>query len=323
MTKYIDPPRTSRAKRSADAAAEVSALAPQTPKGIDARSLAAAPTQGFTITRVDPTPNKSARSRGSGDRPGTNASRSRIVARGAGAAGSRGRGGAFRGRGRGGAQGGVPRANKPAARGKKRRGPAVKRDREEDYDEPLNSEELAYLNSVEQGVKSPFVPTTTLGALDKQGPAVATSTGPRGLTESVIYQLQLLTDGFPRDAPVHPRTRLAEYNGKGVLFESIEEKKRLEDMGRKFDTLSEAEKSAILNALVAGRYAIPKLAGKGDLAGQVDEVLTHNETYLLADKTRLLEKVKSLLPSQKPPASKGKQPAPKAKQTAKPTAKRV
>lgn len=164
-----NPPRTSRAKRSADAAAEVSALAPQTPKGIDARSLAAAPTQGFTITRVDPTPNKSARSRGSGDRPGTNASRSRIVARGAGAAGSRGRGGAFRGRGRGGAQGGVPRANKPAARGKKRRGPAVKRDREEDYDEPLNSEELAYLNSVEQGVKSPFVPTTTLGASTNKG----------------------------------------------------------------------------------------------------------------------------------------------------------
>ncbi|RFU28359.1 hypothetical protein B7463_g7965, partial [Scytalidium lignicola] len=301
-------PRISRAQRSANAAAEVSSLPASRPKGIDARALAAAPAQGFTITRVDPTPIGGPRNRGSSDRPGNIVNRSKIVTRGVG---YRGRaGGAVRGRGRGrGGQNSASRGrgNKQATRGKRRKGPVIKRDQEEDFDEPLTAEELAFLNSAEQGVKTEFVPTTTPESLKKQGPPVATNSTPRGLAESVIYKMQVLTNDFHTNgAHVHPKTRVAEYNRNGVLFESIEEKQRLEALGKRFDTISDAEKSAILKGLVAGHYAAPKPARKGDIAGHADFYLTHNETYLPADKTHLVEKLRTLLPTQKPPAGRAK-----------------
>ncbi|KAH8813175.1 hypothetical protein F5884DRAFT_751466 [Xylogone sp. PMI_703] len=299
-----EQPRISRAQRSANAAAEVSSLPASRPRGIDARALGAAPAQGFTITRVDPTSTRGNRNQTISNRGGRIVNRSKIVGRGAGAAGTRGRsGGAIRGRGRGTGKNIGSRGNRSGT--KKRRGPIVKRDQEEDFDEPYNAEELAFLDSAEQGVKHDYVPTTAPESLQKQGPPVATSSAPRGLAESIAYRMQILTDSFPTNgAYVHPKKRMAQYNKNGVFFENIEERQRLEALGKKFDSISDAEKSAILNALVAGNYVVPKATG--DIASHVASYLTHNETYLPADKTHLVEKLKSLLPAQQPQANKAK-----------------
>ncbi|KAB8305045.1 hypothetical protein EYC80_004349 [Monilinia laxa] len=311
-----DQPRSTRAERSSNAVNDISSLAPQPSRGIDARSLAARPPPGQTFTisrRID---NGGPRGRGpNGHSPnyrGRGGALSRTGA-GAGRGGARvgagGRGGGAR-RGRGSGQR-APRGPKPAD---------VELD---EYDPPYTPEEQQYLDSQEGGEWVPYNPVTSLSDLEGWGPAVATSEDTNGLKESIIYKMQVASGTLgQRDVPTPPERHLANVErGFGTVFESREEKEALEKWkdgeeawrneirwkvhkDYKFEGLKAEEKEALLKEMVAGVYEKPENVQKGFL-GDIERLTRKNETFLPEDSSSLQETLQSFLPANVPKPQKG------------------
>jgi hypothetical protein len=305
LISEVDAPRTTRAQKGAEAAKEILAA----PRGIDARSLAAKPPGGFTISRVDTGPSQQGRGgfvpRGrngfSGNRggpggftprnrgPGGTGTSSR-AGRAGGARGARGAGG--RGRGRG-------------DRGKRPRGPRPKTEEADDVDEPFNEEELAWMAGDASGWASSYVPKTSLEQL--LGKGLTAMGSPRGTLEAAMYKVQVGTNNINGERK-HSEEHLANMNkGNGSFFETAEakvvtqqylndtrEKKGLKPL--EIPILPETERKKLSEAWIAGHYVGPKPAEKGDVLGQVDVYAKLNETYLPEDARKLQAKLATLLP---------------------------
>ncbi|OBT89465.1 hypothetical protein VE02_02049 [Pseudogymnoascus sp. 03VT05] len=309
------PVRTLRITRTATATAELSSLKPSRPRGVDARSLAAAPPRTLNISRTfDDSPQRGGfqprgrggfvpRGRGgSGDR-----GRGGFVPRGRGGFGAGGRGGAMfrgrgganaRGRGRGGARG----------RGKKSQGP--KRQAEDYEDVPLSPEEIAYEVARDMGVQRAAISgTTTHADLECNYPGLATDSVPLGLVETVRDHIKKLT-GQHGNALLDARTHANQYNhGRGTLFLDEAEKnsvlgpKYSERAPKEYKTISEEEREIIMKALVGGQYASVASPKMNDILGTVEIKGTMNPTYLPVNTAALKGKVQQLLPVLKPKKS--------------------
>lgn len=300
-TENPSPP--SQAERSASAAAEITSLKPAASRGIDARSLAAAPTPRFTIRRMDfgsPV-----------DRGG----------RGGSFTGSRGRGGGvMRGRGaRGGARGSRGGARGRGGRGgakrpKRKQGARVDEDSIVD-NEPMTAEEKAYVDRIEMGVARAFpAGTTTLEELLKDSPAMATSTAPSGIVEGIRDRMRILA-GQTGNQAISSRDHALAYNkGNGTFFVDDADLARATSRGRdfytpkKYDTLDETERRTILQTLVAGQHPPMKQpAPRGDPLTNIDTYTQRNETYLATDTKTLKAKVQTLLPVKRAAAAPAKE----------------
>ncbi|KAL3422148.1 hypothetical protein PVAG01_06304 [Phlyctema vagabunda] len=288
----------SRTERSASAVKSISSL-PSTPsRGIDARSLAARPTGGFTITRVD----MGGRSAGAGGFSG--ASRGGGVFRGR--EGFRGRGAFGDSRGRGRARG------KGRGRGKDGRAPPRTREemdeekkRQKKRDQLSPEQDLAWRRGM---TPREYVPRTTLDSLLPHIPAIATKAN-INLTRSVVNSLQVMTG----DTQLHtlgPEERIDMINkGKGTMMWDKEEKDEFEkyvaakrakhpDNARYiFKPVPKEQTDAILEAVVAGKHAIPQAPQSSDILGLVDSYALRNETYLPEHSETLKAKLRTLLPA--------------------------
>ncbi|ELR10013.1 hypothetical protein VC83_06416 [Pseudogymnoascus destructans] len=316
VEKPRPPVRTLRITRTATATAELSSLKPSKPRGVDARSLAAAPPRTLNISRTfNDTPQRGgfqARGRGdfvprgrggSGDR-----GRAGFVPRGRGGFGAGGRGGAMsrgrggataRGRGRGGARGG---------RGKKSQGP--KREAEDYEDVPLSPEELAYEAARDMGVqRAANSGTTTHVNLEYNIPSLATGSAPLGLVETVRDHIRKLT-GQHGNELLDAHAHADQYNhGQGTLFLDEADKNSIlgpnyaEGTPREYKTISKEEREVIMKSLVGGQY--PSLAPPkaNDILAGVEIKGNMNPTYLPADTASLKGKVQQLLPVLKPKKS--------------------
>ncbi|KAE8451047.1 hypothetical protein EG329_004719 [Mollisiaceae sp. DMI_Dod_QoI] len=279
-----DGPRISRSQKSAEAFKEVSALAPTPARGIDARSLAAKPPT-FSIRRVDG--GTSFQGRGGGFTP-----RSRGTLQGSA------RGGAgMRGRGRGGARGRGARG-RGKARTPQKKAAKEKTDDDAFLEEPYSEEELAYLEMSDGGFPKDYIPETSAESLAKYGPAVMSS--PRGIHESVVHRMMIATDNKDpsfEHASIH-LARMEE--GLGTLFEDGEQKALTEKFqgSRKFMSLPERSRNAIMQQWVAGHYRPPGTPMKGDVVRLARQMTRRNETYLPEDADRFERKLTSILPPQ-------------------------
>ncbi|KFY26238.1 hypothetical protein V493_04208 [Pseudogymnoascus sp. VKM F-4281 (FW-2241)] len=297
------PVRTLRITRTATATAELSSLKPSTPRGVDARSLAAAPPPTLKISR-ELTDAPSPRGRGgfvprgrggTGDR-----GRGGFVPRGRGGFGFGGRGGATargRGRGRGGARGG---------RGKNTRRPREEEGR--DYEDvPLSREELAYEAARDMGVQRAATSgTTTHANLECNIPGLATGSAPLGLVETVRDHIKKLT-GQHGNALLDANAHADQYNhGQGTLFLNEAEKisilgpNYVEGTPREYKTINEGEREVIMKSLVGGQYPNMAPAGAKDILREVEIHGNMNPTYLPVDTAALKGKVQELLPVLKP-----------------------
>lgn len=311
-----EKPSVTRAERSANAAKEVSSLPrAATPRGIDARSLAAKPPQGISIRRVgarvrmdEAPPSGASGQRGRGARPrGGAASRGKPVAR----AGRGGRPRAGRSRGKGKGRGrGMPKAGSEKD--------------VEDVEPPLEKEEAAWFDGFESGFEIPYNPTTNLEYLKKSGASVMPPSSQMGVVESVAHRFQIATSMV--SAPdTHSAIHLERIKrGDGSIFESPEAKAVAQDYYDQFrqadadkladregrerkkveprplptlDALPENIRSELAKVLVAGHYTAPKHADKGDVLGLVETYAKLNETYLPHSKKSFEEKLRSLLPA--------------------------
>ncbi|KAH8679822.1 hypothetical protein BGZ60DRAFT_428119 [Tricladium varicosporioides] len=304
-----DAPQPSRSERSKEALNIIREFAPRPPpsRGIDARSLAAAPPR-FTITRTE--------SRDPGPERGParfERSSLRLPGSRTGGGGGRGvtRGGGRGGRGRGGRRGG-PRDKKK------------KRDDEEELEEPYNEEEKAWFKGNDCGWDTPYNPTTSAETLAQMGPPVISSA--RGIAETIAYKMQVAT-GNTAGAGRHAGHHLSKmYRGNGVaFFESKEQKEVAAEFKRKRDMegygtameflggkkpmgkLDQKEREMLTKAWVAGQYTAPGTPVGGDVLAQVGSFLRRNETYLPEDARKLEAKIASLLPN----TAKNTRPSPR------------
>lgn len=321
--------RITRTARTATATAELSSLKPSAPRGVDARSLASAPPPFLKITReLTDTPDRPQRTGQSGGRgggfvprgqgnfvprgqgsftprgPGNFApgGRGNFTPRGRGGAGGRGRGGVARGRGgpRGGGSG-----------GRKRPG----RDANDDMwaDTPLTAAEQAYKDARDMGVLAPArVGLTTMQSLETDVPALATSTAPIGLVETIRDHVRKLTGQHGNqliEGDEHGR-QYAE--GNGTLFvndadlESVVGQRHYRGTPTEYTPVPENEREAIMNGLVAGQYPNVSPAMANDTLGGVEATANKNPTYLPQNTAELKAKVQALLPT-----SRAKTGAPK------------
>ncbi|KAF5868860.1 uncharacterized protein Bfra_011825 [Botrytis fragariae] len=313
-------PRSTRAERSSIATADISSLASQPSRGIDARSLAARPPPGQTFTisrRIDdsgprvraPGARHSPNYRGRGGALSGGAGTGRL---GAGAGAGRGVDPVVqeellhgRTRGRGG-RGGKPRL---------RAGPKPADVELDEYDPPYTVEEQQYLDSQEGGEFVFYNPVTSMSDLESWGPAIATSSSTNGLKESIIYKMQVVSGTLAqKDVPTPPERHLANLErGMGTVFESKEEKETLEKWrdgeeawrnevrwkvhkDYKVEGLKEEEKEAILKEMVAGVYPKPGEVKK-NIYGEIERLSRKNETFLQDDSRSFAEKLQSMLPA--------------------------
>ncbi|KAK6612846.1 hypothetical protein H4I95_01190 [Botrytis cinerea] len=300
-------PRSTRAERSSIATADISSLASQPSRGIDARSLAARPPPGqtFTISRRIDDSGPRVRAPGAPHSPNY---RGRGGALSGGAGTGRFGAGAGRGGGRGGRGG---RGGKPRVRA----GPKPTDVELDEYDPPYTVEEQQYLDSQEGGEWVFYNPVTSVSDLESWGPAIATSSSTNGLKESIIYKMQVVSGTLAqRDVPTPPERHLANLErGMGTVFESREEKETLEkwrdgeEASRnearwkvhkdyKVEGLKEEEKEALLKEMVAGVYAKPGDVKK-NIYGEIERLSRKNETFLQDDSRSFAEKLQSMLPA--------------------------
>ncbi|OBT70059.1 hypothetical protein VE03_00580 [Pseudogymnoascus sp. 23342-1-I1] len=292
-------PRTLRITRTATATAELSSLRPSAPRGIDARSLAAAPPRTLKITReASDTPQRGGFTpRGTGNfvprgRGGSGGrGRGGFVPRGRGGFGDRGRGGGTfrgrggataRGRGRGGARGG-------RGKGKAR---VAKTEAKDFEDEPLSSEETAYEAARDMGVETAAPSgTTTYANLECNVPSLAVDSAPLGLVETVRDHIRKLTGQ-------QGTLLLNEAEKSSVLGPNY-----VKGTPRKYKTITEEEKEVIMKSLVGGQYPNMALPKTNDILGVVEIQGNMNPTYLPVNTAAMKEKVQQLLPVVKPKKS--------------------
>ena len=310
---YTDKHAITRTERSTNAAKEVSSLPRATaPRGIDARSLAAKPPQGFTIRRIEmdgPSRGGFSGQRSFGPRPrGGAAGRGRLRARGG--------------------RGGLARSSDRGSRGRKKGGGRGRRQGDgEKFDfvePPLTKEEKPWFEGFESGFEIPYNPTTNLEYLKRVGASVMPASSPMGVVESVAHKFQVAS-GLVSAPSTHSATHLERINrGGGSIFESPEAKavaqvyydqmrqadedKLADKEGRErkkveprllptLDVLPENIRSELAKVWVAGHYAAPGHADKGDILGLVEKYAKLNETYLPHNKEDFEEKLRSLLPA--------------------------
>ena len=222
-------------------------------------------------------------------------------------------------RGRGGTRGARARG-----RGRGRtRGPRPKREADEVVEEPFTEEELEWMAGNDGGWPEPYAPKTSLEQFIGKGPSVISS--PRGLVESAVYKMQVATDNV-NGPHMHADEHIARLTkGHGTLFESAKAKEATEEylnskreriadrLGLEYKPLEtpllpESEREKISKAWIAGHYAGPKPAEKGDILGQVEAYTRRNETYLPEDARKLQAKLASLLPAGSAPRQPVRKP---------------
>ncbi|TAQ87493.1 hypothetical protein B7494_g4195 [Chlorociboria aeruginascens] len=302
--------RITRSARTARAIGEVTSLAPTPSKGIDARSLAAKPPQGFQIRRVD-------ESRGRGGHRGS-AGRGRgnggFSERGGGGGFTpRGGPGGFRGRGAGlRGRGGPNMRGRGRGRGGRKQRVNFNNDNNEDEERPISLEETAYMDGVRCGVKTTYTPSTSLESLMMRGPNLSTSS--LGRAESILNKMRVATGTERVDAMLAKDHLKNIERGNGTVFMNGEdralteafqeqigrekaERRGVEYMPEEVPMLSESQKASILNAMVAGKYVPIETAEVKDPLGQVDMHTTRNETYLPQDRVAFRQKLSELLPT--------------------------
>ncbi|KAF7902252.1 hypothetical protein EAF00_002155 [Botryotinia globosa] len=315
-------PRSTRAERSSIATADISSLASQPSRGIDARSLAARPPPGQTFIISRRIADSGPRVRAPGARHSPN-----YRGRGGALSGGAGTGRLGAGAGRGGMRSGPGGAGGASARGgqggrggrggkpRLRAGPKPADVELDEYDPPYTVEEQQYLDSQEGGEFVFYDPVTSMSDLESWGPAIATSSSVNGLKESIIYKMQVVSGTLAqKDVPTPPERHLANLErGMGTVFESKEEKETLEKWrdgeeawrnevrwkvhkDYKVEGLKEEEKEAILKEMVAGVYPKPGDVKK-NIFGEIERLSRKNETFLQDDSRSFAEKLQSMLPA--------------------------
>lgn len=296
----VKPPNDSRRQRSAAAAAEISSFPPVPSRGIDARSLAAAPPSKTSFRQID----LSAKG-GIGARnfegmktalPGAKLGLQGGVWRGRGAGGMRGRGaGGARGRGRG--------------RGGKR-GRRTKGGEDEDSGDIISgyqytAEEQAYFDGVEMGVATPYTPKfTTMEALEIEMPAVPASGAPLGQIATIREHLKILINEPGANTKKSPLQHEKEYMlDGGTLFlgesdyaNALGPGRRIPGGRKSYDQLPDDQKAEMEKSLVAGAYEALKQPALGDTLGFVEAYGLRNPSYLSKQANDLKAKVAALLP---------------------------
>lgn len=291
-------PPTSRSQRSQEVFSEASALAPRpTPRGIDARSLAAAPPTSAAAATQPKLKVTRIQSRGgapivSNRRPGVPRRTTRHGSE------------KLPGEGAGGAKGKGDRKRFGAGAGEKRkRGPKPD---EELPDDPLSEEEKAYIYNHECGFPHPYQPTTSAESLARWGSS--TIAGPRGIHENLMYKMQTATGIRSRYEHAGVHFHNMQFGNGLALFESPKERERAEEwkdtpgmVGRKtgVGSLSDKDRAAVFGAWVAGHYQHP-MSQKEGVLGHVETFLRRNETYLPEDRRKLEAKLAELIPAATP-----------------------
>jgi hypothetical protein len=214
--------------------------------------------------------------------------------------GGRGRGvGQGRGRGRG---GGVARGG----RGRKRRGGMRGEDGMSTLDMPYTEEEQAYLDGIAMGVLTQApVGITSRESLEREVPALATSTAPIGLTATIRDRMRALAGQHGNEYLSTEQHGKHYMNGNGTIF--VDEADKAHAIGperwigapKKYETLDDMERQAILKTLVGGQYKSIKPIAEGDIVGNVETYALRNESYLQKDVSILKAKVRRMLPAQK------------------------
>jgi hypothetical protein len=218
-------------------------------------------------------------------------------------------------RGRGGGSG--ARAGR-AGRGQGKRGPRPKREEEEEEQHPWTEEELQWMAGDAGGWPTPYEPKTSLEQLLGKGLTLMGS--PMGALEAAMYKAQVGTDNVNAHH-MHAHEHLVRMDkGNGTFFESAEAKvvaqQSVNDQAKlvakarstefqpvEIPMLPEAEREKLSKAWIAGHYARPQPAKKGDLLGQAEVYAKLNETYLPEDSRKLQAKLASLLPADQKPAA--------------------
>jgi hypothetical protein len=162
------------------------------------------------------------------------------------------------------------------------------------------------------GWPEPYVPKTSLEQFIGKGPSVISS--PRGVVETAVYKMQVAMDNV-NGPHMHADEHIARLSrGHGTLFESTKAKEVMEEylnekreriadqLGLEYKPLETpllpaSEREKLSKAWIAGHYAGPKPAEKGDILGQVEAYTRRNETYLPEDSRKLQAKLASLLPA--------------------------
>jgi hypothetical protein len=270
-----------RSKRLAAAAAEVSSLSPS-PRGIDARALAAAPPTSFKITRIEWTPRVGMGGRG-GRRGGISGSGVRGRAGRAGLRGSRGQARAQGVRRRKGGKG-VNSEFHGGSNG-----------------EPYTPEEQAYIDSVEMGVEVPYQAGVTVReALELELPPLATHSAPDGLMATIVDRMRAVSGRYGNEPGSPALYAKGHLKGTRTLFvygEDLARDTRIDT--HSYETLDEADKQEVLQNLVAGQYPALKQPTISDTLGAVETYGLKNETYLPKEREALKAKVQKLLPASK------------------------
>jgi hypothetical protein len=165
-----------------------------------------------------------------------------------------------------------------------------------------NAEEQEWVNHVEQGVVTPYNPSLTLESLVGYGPAIATDSN-LGKVESAMRSMRILggamafnSDGL-RLEPTEYVKRY--YQEKPVFFHSKQEKDWVEAAkpGVKFSPLSEATKTAIIDAAILGKYEAPQSIPVGNTLEAIKSYQIRNATVTAEDGDKFNQKMQSLLPA--------------------------
>lgn len=180
----------------------------------------------------------------------------------------------------------------------------------------FSAAEQAWIDSVEQGVDTPYTPSLELDDLVGFGPAVATDCRLGGV-ELAMRGLRILGGGVPFSRGegyyVQPRDTRAKVVRGAVFWSDPKEKEWLTEHDGFFGKIPGAfgpTRRAILQTAVQGKYEAPKFAPASDILRTVANYHTKDGTYKAVDGRNFDEKLRTLLPGQKP-AGKGAASQPK------------
>ncbi|KAA8631624.1 hypothetical protein SMACR_08064 [Sordaria macrospora] len=198
-------------------------------------------------------------------------------------------------------------------RPKPARGGEKKPRRGEDEDErPPSEEEIAFINTLEQGKVSEYVPKLTPDTLLGYGPPMATDAA-LGKVETALRTMRILGGGLPFNTesgvtsdPTAVKHRYL-HEKKPVFFSSVEEKEWLEESLDKF-ALSQGPKDktkrAILETSVLGKYEAPKFVESiTDTVAMVEKYQGSTFSYASSDANKFKAKLNQLLAAGQPRAA--------------------
>jgi len=172
--------------------------------------------------------------------------------------------------------------------------------------EPLSVEEQEFEDGVEMGVPTLYQANmTTKEALELEAPALAMNAAPIGLVETIRNNVRVLSGQHGNEYITSTEHSKRYHNGNWTLFVDSEDKavsvgsQREPTASKRYSTLNEDERLAILQTFVAGQYQKINPTAKEDTLGLIETYTKRNETYLPEDGETLKAKVQTLLPVQK------------------------